>query len=70
MDGNRGKQMRRRHSTGSARFNEIRGLYSLVTRGVRPAGTANADEALRNDVAGDRRGTASHRASSRKGGGQ
>ena len=70
MDGQRGKQMRRRHSTGSARFNEIRGLYSLVTRGVRPVGTANTDEALRNDVAGDRRGTASHRASSRKGGGQ
>ena len=70
MDGERGKQMRRRHSSGSARFNEIRGLFSRVTQGMRPAGTANAAEALRNDIAGDRRGTAAHRSSSRKGGGQ
>ena len=70
MDGERGKQMRRRHSTGSARFNEIRGLFSRVTQGMRPGGTLNAGEAMRNDIAGDRRGTAAHRATSRKGGGQ
>jgi hypothetical protein len=70
MDGQRGKEMRRRHSTGSARFNEIRGLYSRVVNGHRPSGAANAAEALRNDIAGDRRGTSSHKASGRKGGGQ
>lgn len=70
MKGQRGREMRRRHSTGSPRFNEIRGLYTRVMNGLRPAGTAGADEELRNDVAGDRRGTAGHKASSRKGGGQ
>jgi hypothetical protein len=70
MDGQRGKEMRRRHSTGSARFNEIRGLYGRVVNGHRPSGAANADEALRNSVAGDRRGTSAHKASGRKGGGQ
>jgi hypothetical protein len=70
MKGQQGRDLRRRHSTGSARFNEIRGLYNRVTQGLRPAGVANADEALRVDVAGDRRGTAAHKASSRKGGGQ
>ena len=70
MSGERGKQLRRRHSSGSARFSEIRGLYHRVTQGMRPAGVADADEALRNDVAGDRRGTAPHKASARKGGGQ
>ncbi len=62
--------MARRHSGGSPRFSEIRGLYNRVIQGLRPAGAANADEALRNDVAGDRRGTAAHKASARKGGGQ
>ena len=62
--------MRRRHSVGSPRFNEIRGLYNRVTQGLRPAGEANADEALRNDIAGDRRGTSAHKAVGRKGGGQ
>jgi len=62
--------MRRRHSIGTARFSEIRGLYSRVTQGLRPSGTANADEALHNDIAGDRRGTASRKATARKGGGQ
>ena len=62
--------MLRRHSTGSARFNEIRELYNRVQQGLRPAGVANSDEALRDAIAGDRRGTAVHKASSRKGGGQ
>ena len=70
MDGNRGKEMRRRHSTGSARFTELRGLFGRVTNGHRPRGTANASEALRNDIAGDRRGTSVHKASGRKGGAQ
>jgi hypothetical protein len=70
MDGQHGKQIRRRHSTGSARFNELRGLFSRVTQGQRPSGEAHGDEALRNDIAGERRGTAAHRASARKGGGQ
>ena len=70
MDGQRGKEMRRRHSIGSSRFSEIRGLYSRVMLGLRPSGSANEDEAERNHIAGDRRGTASHKASSRKGGGQ
>lgn len=68
MDGQRGKEMRRRHSTGSARFSEIRGLYSRVVNGHRNSGAANADEAQRNDLAGDRRGTNAHKASGRKGG--
>ena len=70
MAGERGREMRRRHSTGSDRFNEIRGLYNRVYQGLRPSGDANADEALRNDVAGDRRGTNRHKAIARKGGGQ
>jgi hypothetical protein len=70
MDGQRGKQLRRRHSTGSPRFSEIRGLYNRVMNGQRPTGVAGADEAIRNDAAGDRRGTAAHKASGRKGGGQ
>ena len=70
MAGERGREMRRRHSTGSARFSEIRGLYARVMQGLRPSGAANADEALHNDIAGDRRGTAPHKASARKGGGQ
>jgi hypothetical protein len=70
MDGQRGKEMRRRHSTGSARFSELRGMFGRHTNGHRPAGQANSAEALRNDIAGDRRGTASHKASGRKGGGQ
>ena len=70
MSGERGKEMLRRHSTGSTRFNEIRGLFNRVTQGHRPSGVANADEALRDAIAGDRRGTAAHKASSRKGGGQ
>ena len=70
MDGQRGKEMRRRHSTGSARFSELRGMFGRLTNGQRPAGHANAAEALRNDIAGDRRGTASHKASGRKDGGQ
>jgi hypothetical protein len=70
MKGQRGREMRRRPTTESSRFNEILGLYSRVMQGRRPAGVANADEALRGDIAGDRRGTAAHKASSRKGGGQ
>ena len=70
MSGQRGKELRRRHSSGSARFSEIRGLYSRVMQGMRRGGEAGPDEALRNDVAGDRRGTAAHKASARKGGGQ
>ena len=70
MKGQRGRDMLRSHSTGSTRFNEIRGLYSRVMQGLRPSGAANADEALHNDIAGDRRGTAPHKVSSRKGGGQ
>ena len=70
MKGQQGRDLRRRHSTGSPRFNEIRGLYSRVMQGLRPSGAAHADEALRIDIAGDRRGTAAHKASSRKGGGQ
>lgn len=66
MDGQRGKELRRRHS-GSPRFNEIRGLFNRVQQGMR-AGAAPAQDALRNDIAGDRRGVAAHRASSRKGG--
>lgn len=69
MDGQQGKQMRRRHSTGSARFNELRGLFNRVTQGQRPSG-AHGDEELRTAIAGDRRGTAAHRMSARKGGGQ
>jgi hypothetical protein len=60
--------MARRHSSGSPRFAEIRGLYSRVTQNLRAAGAASTDEALRNDIAGDRRGTAAHKPSSRKGG--
>ena len=67
MKGQRGRDMARRHSMGTSRFNEIRGMYSRVTQGLR---AAHADEALRNDVAGDRRGTAGHKAVTRKGGGQ
>lgn len=70
MEGQRGKQMRRRHSSGSPRFSEIRGLFNRVMNGQRPSGAADVDEALRNDVAGDRRGVAAHKASGRKGGGQ
>lgn len=70
MKGQQGRDMLRRHSTGASRFSEIRGLYSRVMQGLRPSGSANADEALHNDIAGDRRGTASHKASARKGGGQ
>ncbi len=70
MDGQRGKEMLRRHSTASSRFSEIRGLYSRVMQGRRPAGAANAEEAQHNAVAGDRRGTAAHKATARKGGGQ
>jgi hypothetical protein len=61
MDGQRGKQLRRRHATESARFSEIRGLYNRVLAGQR---------AIRPDVAGDRRGTSAHKSTSRKGGGQ
>ena len=68
MEGQRGREMLRRHSTGSSRFSELRGLYSRVMQGLRPSGSANADEALHNDLAGDRRGTAPHKASARKGG--
>ena len=70
MKGQQGRDMRRRHSTDAPRFNEIRGLYNRVTQGLRPTGVANAEEALRVDIAGDRRGTAAHKATSRKGGGQ
>ena len=70
MKGQRGREMRRRHSTGSPRFNEIRGLYTRVMNGLRPAGAAEGEELFRDDVAGDRRGTAAHKASGRKGGGQ
>lgn len=70
MHGQRGREMLRRHSTGSSRFSELRALYSRVMQGLRPSGAANADEALHNAIAGDRRGTAAHKASSRKGGGQ
>ena len=70
MEGQRGRKMLRRHSTGSSRFSEIRGLYSRVMQGLRPSGAANAEEALHNALAGDRRGTAAHKASARKGGGQ
>ncbi|HEX6006731.1 MAG TPA: hypothetical protein VFY80_02140 [Burkholderiales bacterium] len=62
--------MRRRHASGSTRFSEIRGLFNRVMNGQRPSGVADADEALRNDLAGDRRGTAPHKISGRKGGGQ
>lgn len=70
MEGQRGREMLRRHSTGSSRFSEIRGLYSRVIQGLRPSGAATVDEAVHNANAGDRRGTAAHKASSRKGGGQ
>ncbi len=70
MTGQRGKQMRRRHSTASPRFTELRGLFNRVMNGQRPSGVADTDEAARNDIAGDRRGTTSHKASGRKGGGQ
>ena len=67
MRGQRGRDMARRHSTGSSRFNEIRGLYSRVTQ-MRAASAA--EDAMRNDIAGDRRGTSPHKAVTRKGGGQ
>jgi hypothetical protein len=70
MDGQRGKEMRRRHSSGSARFSELRAIFGRHMNGQRPAGSVNADESLRNDIAGDRRGTAAHKTSGRKGGGQ
>lgn len=69
MDGQRGREMLRRHSTGSSRFAEIRGLYSRVTQ-MRLSENADANEALPNPIAGDRRGTASHKETTRKGGGQ
>ena len=70
MQGRRGRELLRRHSTGSSRFAEIRGLYTRVTQGMRTTDTGHADNTLRNDIAGDRRGTASHKPTSRKGGGQ
>jgi hypothetical protein len=69
MDGQRGREMLRRHSTGSSRFTEIRGLYSRFTQGLRAAQHDGADEA-HNHIAGDRRGTAAHKTTTRKGGGQ
>lgn len=70
MKGQRGRDMLRRHSTGSARFNEIREAFSRVQQGRRPGGAANPDDALRDAVAGDRRGTSPHKATARKGGGR
>jgi hypothetical protein len=68
MDGQRGKEMRRRHSGESARFSEIRGMYGRVMHSQHARAAAHTDEALRNDIAGDRRGTAAHKATSHKGG--
>jgi hypothetical protein len=66
MDGQRGKEMRRRHSAESARFSEIRGLFGRVTSNQRTR-LASHSEMPRPDVAGDRRGTAAHKAKKRGG---
>ena len=65
MDGQRGKEMRRRHSAESARFSEIRGLYGRVVNGQRAREAMSHNDSLRNDIAGDRRGTAAHKAKKR-----
>ena len=70
MSGERGKHLLKRHSLGAEPHSDILSLHRRVMDGIRHAGSANEDEALLNDVAGDRRGTSVHKATTRKGGGQ